>query len=65
MIIQINRDRKGKGASVRLIAQDDEDRKSLVILSDAMMKPRQGRLHLDHHVTTPKGVENLLLATGK
>ncbi len=67
MIIQINKDGKGKGkgVSVHLIAEDDHDRRSLGVLAETMQKQDQPRLYLDSHVLTKKGVENVLLATGK
>lgn len=65
MIVQINKDTKGKGVSVHIIAESEQDRKSLALLVDAMQKQNQPRLYLDSHVITPKGVENILLATGK
>jgi len=67
MIIQINKDGKGKGkgVSVHLIAEDDHDRRSLSLLAETMQKQNQPRLYLDSHVLTANGVENVLLATGK
>lgn len=65
MIVQIDKASGGKEVSVHLIAQDENDRRSLGLLSEAMLKQKQPRLYLDSHVITPKGVENLLLATGK
>lgn len=65
MIVQINKDSNGKEVSVHLIAEGDQDRRSLAVLADAMQKQNQPRLYLDSHVITLKGVENILLATGK
>lgn len=67
MIIRIDKDGKGKGkgVSVHLIAEDDHDRKSLALLAETMQKQNQPRLYLDSHVLTSKGVENVLLATGR
>lgn len=65
MIVQIAKARGGKEVSVHMIAEDEDDRRSLSLLSGALLKQKQPRLYLDSHVITPKGVENLLLATGK
>lgn len=65
MIVQIAKASGGKEVSVQLIAQDENDRRSLGLLSEALLKQKQPRLYLDSHVITQKGVENLLLATSR
>lgn len=65
MIVQIEKARGGKQASVNLIAEGEDDRKSLGLLAEILQQQKQPRLYLDSHVITTKGVENLFLTTSK